>query len=215
MPLLLQRYVSFCTTTKPLQSSIRTACLCGFSCETKTKWDTLVKYCSPVLLGVKKSKGPLHFSSMFLCAYLYPHWHRVGLENWSVHNSGAGRRPLGGWLLCESPWRKRAEGWSPPQESSYGAPHQPPAINIAHCQREAQRKEVTAGNRVNMNNLQSLLRVSAAQCMFCPAARNRKRLLEVQTFMELKCKVEVDTWIMELIFIFSCKVQYNEEAFWL
>lgn len=77
---------------------------------------------------------------MFLCVYFCLHWDRVRWENWSVRNFGSRMRPTWGWLLCESPWRKRAEGCSPPQESSYGAPHQPPGTNIAHRQSEALRR---------------------------------------------------------------------------
>lgn len=78
---------------------------------------------------------------MFPCVYLCLHWDHVRWENWRVRNFGPRMWPIWGWLLCESPWRKRAEGCSPPQESSYGAPHQPPGTNIAQCQTKALREK--------------------------------------------------------------------------
>lgn len=99
---------------------------------------------------------------MFLCLYLCLHWDRESCGNWSVRNFG--KHPAGGWLLFESPWR--SEECSPPQESSYEAPHQPPGTIIAHSQRKVWREKVTAGHGVNIHNLQFPPQVSAAQCMF-------------------------------------------------
>lgn len=79
--------------------------------------------------------------NMCVCVYLCLHWDHVRWGNWSVHNFEAGRRPTWGLLLCEWPWREKAGGCSPPQESSYGAPHQPPGTNIAHCQSKVLRKK--------------------------------------------------------------------------
>lgn len=119
---------------------------CGSSCAKQIKQEPTCKNITPQCYQWSKTpkrnllllQCKYTFSWLiFLRAYLCLHWDRVRWENWSVHNFGPGSWPTWGWLLCESPWRKRAEGCSPPRESSYGAPHQPPGTNIAHRQRKA------------------------------------------------------------------------------
>lgn len=104
-------------------------------------------------------------------------------ENYSVHKSGPERQSKWGWLLCESPWRKKAEGCSLPQENPCEAPHQPPGTNINQRQSEALKgKKVIARNKVNISNSLFLPRASAVQCMFGRAVGKQKKGYRQQSY---------------------------------